>query len=465
MLIFNIMRRIVIQCFGICLFMLTSCGQEFLEVKSDASISSPQKEEDYLAIMQSTQLISNNSGILGILGGDESYLDDAGYKSINPVDVITINGYLWADDVYQEVEVTDWNHAYAKIQRANLVLDGLQKLKSDPSKVEIFNKAKGYALFFRAFGHFQVAQLFCQPYSKETASVDLGVPLRLESDVTIKVTRATVEQTYRQIIKDLEESVALLTTDNRIKINPTKQSVYALLARVYINMSNFDKAAYYAEEALKIQNGIIDYNTISTTGTYTFANDYAASNQEVILCTYFSAFEMITHNKMRVTPELENLYSANDLRFNVFYSLGVNNNRIFRGSLMGGLTVFNGLTTTEMMLILAECHNRMGSQDKAIDLLNQLRVKRFKTNTYTPIKDLSKEELLKFIYDERRRELAFRGLRWSDLRRFNKEPKLAKDIVRVINGVTYRLEANSDRYTWQIPKKVLDISNVPPNAR
>ncbi len=445
--------------------LFVSCGKEFLEVKSDVGIGSPQKEEDYLAIIQSTFFTANNAGSLGYIGGDECFMDDAGYASLNIRSVIIHNGYLWADDVYEEDEVLDWNNAYAKVQTANLVLDGLKKLTTNDAKKSIYDAAKGQALFFRAFNHFQVAQLFCKPYNKSTAKTDLGIPLRLENDVTTKVGRASVETTYGQIINDLEEAVGLLTTDNKIKINPSKQSALALLARVYLNMEEYGRAGYFAQECLKIQDGIIDYNGISTSPTYTFTNDYCASNPEVLVCTYLPTSDLTARNRMRLTPDLESLYLPNDLRYNVFYSLGTVGNQFFRGSFLGGLSLFNGLTTTEMMLISAESYCRDGQLDKAVGILNALRVKRFKKDSYVPLEVSDEKNVLKLIYDERRMELAFRGVRWSDLRRYNKEPDLAKDIVRVVNGTTYTLRPNDPKYTWQIPKKAMDIGGFEPNER
>ena len=52
---------------------------------------------------------------------------------------------------------------------------------------------------------------------------------------------------------------------------------------------------------------------------------------------------------------------------------------------------------------------------------------------------------------ERRKELIQRGLRWTDLRRLNLDPRFAVTIERVVQGATYQLLPNDLRYTFLIP--------------
>ncbi|TJZ63011.1 RagB/SusD family nutrient uptake outer membrane protein [Sphingobacterium olei] len=455
----NIIKYIILSVF------FTSCGKEFLEIKSDLSIGSPNKVSDYLAMMQATSLIANSTGTLAIAGADEYYLEDATWQSLPIGSVIERNAYFWADDVYENKEVGDWNNAYNKIQVANMVLDGLDRLKPSSEELENWNNASGSALFFRAFNFFQLAQLFCKPYDEASAKHDLGIPLRLSSDITEPVKRSTLESTYKQIIDDLRIAEERLTTDNRVRINPSKQAVFGLLAKVYLVMGDYRLSGEYAERTLSIQEDLLDFNTLQTNVTYPFKNDYGVGNPEIIFHCYVPALGVLSRTRMYLDPELLDLYHEDDLRLKVYYSIGSINNIIFRGSLTGGLSIFSGISTSEIKLIQAEVFARNNEIERATKIMNELGILRFPTSEYIPLVGLAKDELLKYILDERRRELAFRGLRWSDLRRLNKDPLYAKSIVRTLNGRVYTLLPNDKKYVWQIPDKVLEISKIVPNER
>ncbi|HVV04491.1 MAG TPA: hypothetical protein VHC96_09735, partial [Puia sp.] len=62
----------------------------------------------------------------------------------------------------------------------------------------------------------------------------------------------------------------------------------------------------------------------------------------------------------------------------------------------------------------------------------------------------------------RRKELAFRGLRWSDLRRLNKEEH-GDTIYHGLNGQVHRLSPGSPNYVLPIPPDVLFMNSSMPN--
>ena len=79
--------------------------------------------------------------------------------------------------------------------------------------------------------------------------------------------------------------------------------------------------------------------------------------------------------------------------------------------------------------------------------------------------DTGNSDVLRSVLQERRRELAFRGLRWSDLRRLNRDPRFAKTLTRELNGQTYRLEPKSNRYAYPIPINEVLNNNMEQNPR
>jgi hypothetical protein len=74
------------------------------------------------------------------------------------------------------------------------------------------------------------------------------------------------------------------------------------------------------------------------------------------------------------------------------------------------------------------------------------------------------QEAFDTVLSERRKELPFRGVRWSDLRRLNKESANIT-LIRKINGAVDTLAPNSKLYALPIPPDVLLLSGISNNPR
>ncbi|RYE50331.1 MAG: RagB/SusD family nutrient uptake outer membrane protein, partial [Sphingobacteriales bacterium] len=118
-------------------------------------------------------------------------------------------------------------------------------------------------------------------------------------------------------------------------------------------------------------------------------------------------------------------------------------------------------------LIRAECSARTGNTEEAMADLNALMEKRWVRGKFKPFTAASPEDALTKILIERRKELIMRGVRWSDLRRLNKDPRFAKTLKRVlINGTdtkTYTLLPGDPRYILKIPADVIALTGMEQN--
>jgi hypothetical protein len=137
----------------------------------------------------------------------------------------------------------------------------------------------------------------------------------------------------------------------------------------------------------------------------------------------------------------------------------------FIGSYSGSLLYFDGLATDELYLIRAECNARSGKTTEAMNDLNDLLITRYATGHFTPLTASNAGNALDQILTERRKELVLRGLRWSDLRRLNKDPHYAVTLTRTLNGQTYSLPPNDNKYVFPIPDDEIKISGIPQNPR
>ncbi|MCH5599507.1 RagB/SusD family nutrient uptake outer membrane protein [Niabella ginsengisoli] len=127
---------------------------------------------------------------------------------------------------------------------------------------------------------------------------------------------------------------------------------------------------------------------------------------------------------------------------------------------------FNGFATDELFLIKAECLTRLERPDEAMQVLNQLLVKRFDKSSFTPIVVPDGKSALDIILEERRKELCLRGMwRWIDTRRYNAYDDKKIIPQRLIDGQIYSLEPGSLHYAFLIPQAVVDQGSVEQNKR
>lgn len=450
---------------GLLLLMATGCKQDFLDQKPDLSKAVPSTFGDCQAMLDDYGRMNARYPDHGEAASDNYYMTDANYSSLPQVNGLPEHqyNYIWHP---QGEHVSQWSSGYQVVYSANMVLSVLEKLPSeDPS----YKSIKGSALFFRAFAFYHLAQLFCKPYA---AGTDPGIPLRLTPDPNEVSTRGTVKQVYDRIVADLTEAISLLPVDVKIKSRPSKGAAYAALARTYLAMENYVDAGKMADESLKLQGTLIDYNATSSPVTATTVNSNASGpsfkrfNAEVIFQAVTQG-GILTQARALIHPDLYDSYSVSDRRKSVFFQ-NSGANKVFRGNYdgMASSELFMGLATDEMYLIRAECYARAGSTALAMKDLNTLMVKRM-VPPYVNRTASSAPDALVQILTERRKELIFRTLRWTDLRRLNKDPRFAVTLHRDRNNIPYTsLEPNDLRYTFLIPtREVILLTGMEQNPR
>jgi hypothetical protein len=126
--------------------------------------------------------------------------------------------------------------------------------------------------------------------------------------------------------------------------------------------------------------------------------------------------------------------------------------------------MFSGIATDEIHLIKSECLARLGKKVDAMQVLNHLLQFRWKAGAFIPLTAADSDEALSIILRERRKELPFRGLRWTDLRRLDKE-NLIPTLTRELDGKQYVLPPGDKRYVLPIPYDIISQTGMPQNPR
>lgn len=369
--------------------------------------------------------------------------------------------YTWNPNEY--LNPNNWTDPYFAIYEANFVLDFLPQIDIDGSEQAWANEIKGAALFYRSFMYYELAQLYCRPYSN-TAATDPGIVLRFTAQVQTPSIRASVKETYDQIIADSKIAADLLPVTTVVTMRPSRAAAYGFLARVYLSMRDYVNADLYANKALTLNSAILDFNTLNLSGNPILPP--FKNNPEILFLSYAYYGPLLDPSFHAVDTGLYKSYDANDLRKDVFFGTNGTAHYWLGSYFPDNLrhSIFNGIATDEMYLIRAECRARAGSYQLALDDLNALLRKRWKDGLFTPITALNATDALNKILAERRKELTFRNLRWTDLRRFNLE---GADITlqRIINGTPFTLPPNDLRWVALIPIQEIGLSGISQNPR
>lgn len=441
-------------------FICLSCNKRSeLEKIPDSSLRVLESVEDAQALLDNTTIMRETPK-LSELSADNFYVKDSVTFGL---DLVELNAYLWEPDIFKGQKLADdWFNPYQQVYYANSVLASLPRLTA-ATKQQI-NQLKGGALFIRAYAFHNVALEFARLYTQGSANDSPGIPVRLVTDPLVKTTRATVKETYDQILSDALVAASLLAPqpDPRRKNRPSTAAAFALLARVYLSMGDYVHAKLYADSCLQLYSNLIDYNSIPAG----MINPFSANNEEVLYqSNLLSTTSMFYPGMCYVDSVLYQSFSSLDLRKDLFFSHDNAGLPILQYSYSGDITRFSGLAVDEVLLISAECKARLENKEGALLDLSTLLKSRWKNKTYSPPAVNSAAEVLDLVLQERRKELVFRGLRWADIRRLN---NIRPDITlkRVYKGKQYILPAGDNRFILPIPPDVIAInSDVAQNPR
>lgn len=238
--------------------LLSSCGNEWLDLQPDNSFSSGQPLT--LGNLKDMQV--------GMYDAIQSNTDYYGAKMI-------YDGEIRGDDFQYKVEgsskgessfsysyslenaVGCWAQAYYLIKTANAIIE-VQVSDATTANEATINDIKGQAYFMKALGHFDVLRNYGEFYDINSK---WGIPYMdkfVPGDqlATNKPARSTVKQVYDKIVEDLKEAIRLMPEGKSTAGYVGQSAAKALLCRVYLYMGE-------NQSCLDLANEIITGNTYS----------------------------------------------------------------------------------------------------------------------------------------------------------------------------------------------------------
>lgn len=135
-----------------------------------------------------------------------------------------------------------WEQSYRTIVGANAAIEQLEALAGSANEQLLAEN-----LYLRGMLYFYLTNVFGRPYYQGTNN--LAVPLKLTSSIEDNTPRATVGAVYDQVEADLLRAEPLFT-ESKENIFASRESVQALLARLYLYKGDNAKAVEYANKVI-----------------------------------------------------------------------------------------------------------------------------------------------------------------------------------------------------------------------
>ncbi len=420
--------------------LLSSCDK-YLDVEPKGIII-PNKLDDYDKLLNSPTTTNSFSQYL-IYASDDIHTD----FTTNAVDPKT-NIYFWKTilDTDNDASPVIWTEFYRQIYNANIIINNVGKAVDGSESRK--NQLLAEALTNRAEAHFNLLTAFSKAYDDKTAGSLPGIPWVTYTDVTNKTpSRSTLQATLNLIIKDLQYAEGLLSNTRLNKTRVNKAVASAVLTRVYLYMGNYEEVAKYAELALKEPHSFRNYNDYFS--VYEFPSE--ETDPEILWLRASTDDAQIYY--LNYANDLLNLYGPDDLRGVLFpadyYGLG------WYMKQTTGWGNF-GISFMEMKLSQAEALAHQNKLTPALAIINEIRELRTAADAFKPFASGNKEEVIKAILLERRKELAFGSNRWMDMKRLAKQGRGSKSIRQSVDFENLiSIDPNSFEYTFEIPSRVL----------
>lgn len=416
--------------------MATSCGKDFLNEEPSVGVSVQSAiltESNMAEALAGTYRILDNYFLFGrnaLVWGD--LLADNTYMSVsNSGRLLMWNNYTWVGNNAENLQM--WSQSYYAILQANRIL-----ASTLPETANV-NQLKGEAYALRALLYLNLVNFYAKPatvFPDADGVPVVTVPTNI-GGALIKPARAKVSAVYDQIISDLDKAFAIMPeTTTAIHAANTnfisRYAVKAIQARAYLYRGDYAKAKDAA--LLVVEKG--GYSLAANQAafnTYWGSNAARTDKLETIFELNNSAsanngvegidwlYSRANLGDVLVTDDTYALYSATDMRRDLIVQAdrGANNvNYInkYQNTSNADRDEIKLLRYAEVLLTLAESYYRLNDEGNARLYLNMVAQKR---DPSLAAYNQTGTALLNIILTERRKELAFEGLRFFDLKRLN----------------------------------------------
>lgn len=473
---------------GLLVIVSSSCGDDFLDL---------EPYED----LTSEQLLTTESGTEGLANGSLRMMkdlleDDANnvyvrilfqtteFPSDNVLIVKPTTDPLWLSFNREHIQAQEnmsyvWAAGYKIILNSNTIISGVS---IDENTSDIMKQYVGESYFYRAMVFFDLARIFSYPPSHGLDNK--GIILRTELAEEDFKARATVGETYTQIISDLEMSVELMTerSSDAIKYG-NKYAALGLLSRAYLFNEDYQLSIDAADQLLDGNSSF----ELEPRDSYVYGLQNSAESSEALFILYHDDTEN------RGTGAIGSMYNGdggwgeifpskpfrdlisqneNDVRHDFLDTIfssgstpevyqGTDYEKIYmtKFSYQSGVNTLHSpiiIRLSEVLLNRAEAYAHLNEDQKALDDVNTIRERAgLSGDELVTLTNLSSthgfSSVLEAVLNERRLELAFEGHRRDDLMRNKIDLDRSFSSAQNITGETEIYPYDGDRQIYYIP--------------
>ena len=293
---------------------LSSCSDSFLDHPADnrteidtedkviklLSSSYPTGNFMWVCELSSDNFIDNQAPHLPTKTWDPQILSHYNYSSYDraddqlfrfePATMATFGDYDQPGQI--------WEGFYNSVASCNAALQAIDEIAASKGMTAKLKAARAEALLIRAYDHFCLVNVFCQPYKDAEASKnDVGIPYvtEVEDIVQKEYPRGNVADVYTKIQADLEAGIADL--DEQIYTLPkwhfNQNAAHAFAARFFLYKRDYQKVIDHANFVLGTDNNtllnmMMDYSALADAS---YSSDFAnvwqnpSQNNNLLLIT------------------------------------------------------------------------------------------------------------------------------------------------------------------------------------
>ncbi|MCT4644213.1 MAG: RagB/SusD family nutrient uptake outer membrane protein [Carboxylicivirga sp.] len=420
--------------------------------------------------------------------------------------------YHWKDPESTDIDCpnTYWEACYNAISHSNQALTVINEMIANGADKEEFKPLIAEARLARAYNHFMLVNIWAKHYDTNTYDNDLGITImdKVEDKVFNDYKRNSVKEVYDFIRKDLEYIDDL--NDNVYqapKFRMNSAAAHTFATRFYTYTGEWAKVLEHANAALGEGNpafklrdlngsyidlGIFEYlaewnksedrSNLLLTSSYSFwfyylhsTSRYSMSNQ--MMASWFNQNPHSSEWAWKQFQSEGRAFIAKDDSY--FLSQGLNAETgwylVMSREIMIEEALFNRIEakimTEDYPGAIADLNawysTRVKDYDANVHVLNYDLIEEDREEDETnpqpyfyTIKEGQQKVMMQFLMDQRRREFAYDGLRWYDIKRFRlpvvHEIREDENIDDQTEIPTIELSAEDLRKVVQIPPFALN---------
>lgn len=398
---------------------------------------------------------------------------------------------------------------YGIISNCNFYLEKIDAVvakQTDDERITILEQYTGEVYAIRALCYSELLKLYCKAYDPATAENELGVVLRKYYSTPEKSVRASLKDSYKFVVEDLEKAEEILNPDYDGYNSPymTNAVAHALHARVALYMQEWEVAIEHSTKVIERDTHyiLVPANVEWSGGmsyfdrmwNYDFSYEslwqvgFTPTSMGGALGQVFLNFNNdYTYYYPDYVPAqwVLDLYTSGDLRYNSYFatlSTGYDHglqwpllvkyygNQEFISNYIYHVSMPKPFRLAEQYLIRAEayCRQQNPNYSLASKDLSTLRAARFQSGGAI---SLTAENCIEQIANERVRELYMEGHRLQDIKRWGSLYRNGEGFTRtpqkssLAEGSSLSIKADDPRFVWPIPQHELEApgSEVAPN--